>query len=135
MNTNCPSTGIGVTRQLSCKMVKVKVTDKKDHDELCVAHPCRYPSSDRVFNHRQGMSRHMKLVHSAVAGTFPPVTVARTVVRTMASTTIVAKLSTNAEGLMDAFQGCGDPDLIKDDIATLGTLKFVWNGLTSNEMV
>ena len=55
-------------------------------------------------------SRHMKLVHGAVAGTFPPVIVARTVARTTASTAVVAGSSADVEGLMDAFQGCGDPD-------------------------
>jgi len=93
-----------------CSMVKVKFTDrkiaKKGQDELRVAHPCRFPGCDRVFSHRQGMSRHMKLAHSAVAGTFAPVTVARTVARTTAPSTVVAKVNR----LMDAFRGCGDPD-------------------------
>ena len=52
----------------------------------------------------------MKLVHGAVAGTFPPVTVARTVARNMVSTAVVASSSADVEGLMDAFQGCGEPD-------------------------
>jgi len=91
-------------------MVKVKLTDRKGQDELRVAHPCRFPGCNRVFNHRQGMSRHMKLVHGAVAGTFPPVTVARTVARTTASTAVVARSSADVAGLMDAFRGCGRPD-------------------------
>ena len=88
-------------------MVKVKYTNRKEgSNELRVAHPCRFPGCTRVFNHRQGMSRHMKLVHGAVAGTFAPVTIARTVARTIAPATAVAK----TDRLMDAFRGCGEPD-------------------------
>ena len=86
-----------------CGMVKVKVTGKKGQDELRVAHPCRFPGCNRVFNYRQGMSRHMKLVHGAVAGTLPPVTIACTVARTTASTAVVARSSADVEGLVDAF--------------------------------